>query len=369
VIPQLTSQEFRAAGVALTDSPSLRRYEDVEGEVAIRHIIPGENLQDVISAGKALAWLGLPNTHEALREEVRQLGLDGACLMYILAHLALTEDRVEISLDELIRAIGKGNEARKSAKHREELQRWIWRALMLFENLATVGRRKGKYRDRDTKEVIDTTTTSVDAILRITGYDVADQHALDKSLPPVVVRYVVGPWLERFRGDRRILSTFGDLRRLAEIPSGRAAASWAKSVGLGLNQRWREWAHEADVHTVGESNKATVRFPQAFTRSDLLFGEKLFRADPDPEDILNGPNPGRAIHYWNASIKILMDVGIIGHYEESNTVSTKQPGWQRTWLFQHLDIRPKPDGIKDISEIAHAARIARRRRAKKAPSS
>jgi hypothetical protein len=360
-IPQQTSMEFRSFSSALADTPSLRRWHDIEAEVALRHIVDGCDLQVVICAGNALQWLGLPTTHEALREEVRQLGLDGIFLMHILAHLALAEDRVEISLDELIRAIGKEAEARKSREHRARLRRWVWRALLLFENLATVGRRKGVYRDRDTNEALDLATTSVDAILRITGYDLADPFSPDKSSPPVVVRYTIGPWLEKVRGDRRILTTFGNLRKLAALPSGKAAAAWAKSIGLGLHQRWREGAYDADVYAVGDNNKPTAKFKRAITRRDLLLGEVLPRAYPDPEAILNSEMPGRARDYCNKAIGILKEMGIIGFYREEGTLQKMREGWQQEWLDQPLDIRPKSEGIEDIAKISRSRANAKKK--------
>jgi hypothetical protein len=101
-IRQQTAPEFRSAAAALSDSPILRRFENVEGDVALRHIVDGWDLQTVISGGSALQWWGRPLTCEALREEVRQLGLDGVSLLYILADLSLAQDKVEISLDELL---------------------------------------------------------------------------------------------------------------------------------------------------------------------------------------------------------------------------------------------------------------------------
>ena len=59
-IPQQTSQEVRALAVALSDGHTLTRWEDVLGEVALRHVIADEPFQVKFAPGPALmagwAW-------------------------------------------------------------------------------------------------------------------------------------------------------------------------------------------------------------------------------------------------------------------------------------------------------------------------
>jgi hypothetical protein len=61
--------------------------------------------------------------------------------------------------------------------------------------MKVIGRRPGIYRDPDSREVID--VTSSDAVIRITGCRDPVQLGLDDSVPPLEVSYVAGPWIEQ----------------------------------------------------------------------------------------------------------------------------------------------------------------------------
>jgi hypothetical protein len=175
----------------------------------------------------------------------------------------------------------------------------------------------------------------------------------------IIVSAVAGPWLDQLRENEKVLQYFGDIQKLAAIPAGKPSGAWAQSLGLALNQLWREQAARAEVRYAGEENKLTVAF-KPFTRSQLL---GMFRAEPWVEDILESSNPQRAQDYWKESIRILrFDTSIIGHYSELDEMPKSRKGWQVFWLNQQrLDIRPKQDDATAVAEISRNAARAKRK--------
>ncbi len=75
VLPQQTAPEVKAAAMGLADGPKLRRWEPIEGEIALRHAVRGSPLETKLVSHPLLEWLGLPNTIDSLRAELRQAGL------------------------------------------------------------------------------------------------------------------------------------------------------------------------------------------------------------------------------------------------------------------------------------------------------
>lgn len=362
-LPQQTCMEIRNAAVAVADGPTLRRWSEVEGEASLDHRIPGYPVHTRLSAGEGLDWWGLPATHLSLRDELRKLELPAVLLLNVMIGGALKDRHVTVPLDELIGRLGWNP---RSAAAREEMRRKVWRWILLFDSMKVYGKRPGFYVDRLTRKVID--LTSADALVRLTGMRGPLQPAFDNSSPPVEVSWVVGPWLDRFRDNKQVLQFFGELDRLAAIPAGKPSGAWAQSIGLALNQLWRERARKATTARAGENNRLTVVFETPFTRLELL---DMFRAVPWVGDILYGDNPRRAQKYWGEAIKILKKSGIIGHYKEltGKVAQQRRLGWQDDWLHQELDIRPKNEWVKAVADLsskgAAVGRFSGRRKASK----
>jgi hypothetical protein len=359
-IRQRTFQEMRNMAIGMADGPSLRRWAMIDGESALSHVIPGQPIQTKFTASPAmLGWWGVPtSTYDLLREELKQAGLPAVVLAHVAVGLALHQHRVTVALDDLIRL--SGLEPRSTVERQQERRR-IWRWLLMLESMWVIGARPGRWRDPRTRQVIN--LTSQDPLLRIMGSRPADQQALDGSDPPIEVTFAAGEWLEQHRGNRQVLADYGDILKIARIPAGKPAGAWAQSIGLALNQRWRERAHDAQVTHPGEENRLTVRFA-AFTRADLL---DLFRADPYFRDVLNGDHPKRAQLYWNQAIQILKQDELIGHYYEREPRPAKRQGWQDAWLTQPLDIRPTDEGRYAAAEIATKTATAKRGRKRQKP--
>lgn len=345
---QQTAQEMKTAGVALTDGPTGQRWNDMEGEVALLHAMDGSPLETKLVRTLFLERLGVPNTLEGLREAIRTAGVPAFMLFHVVLGAALDRlvergSYVTVDIDELIRSIGW--KPRRQSE-RETMRRKIWGWMAVFDALQVIGRRKGAYRDRATGDLLDLTIRG--SLIKITETGYPAQMTFDDTAPPIEITYVAGSWIETYRGDRRILSEFGDVRKLASLLAGQPSGAWAQSIGLGLNQRWREGASRADIGRVGVDKKLTVR-GYTFTRRQLL---TLFRPSPTVEEVLKGPHPARAKNYWDEAIKMLKGIATISYYTEKTTLENKRQDWADDWLDQELDIRPCVDGTEAIAEIA-----------------
>ena len=362
-LPQQTFQEAKTIAVGLADGPALRRWTPIEGEVAWRHAARDAPLETKLVGTSLLGWLGLPNTLDSLRAELQGAGLPAVLLLHVVLGAALDKilanrAHVTVAIDQLVGAIGwepRSRAERLAMRHR------VWRWLALYDAMQVVGRRDGRWRDPDTGEVLD--LTSRDALIRITGRRDPAQLSFDAGTPPLEVSYVAGPWLEKFRGDRRVLADFGNVRKLAAIKAGKPSGAWAQAIGLALQQRWRERAAYTRIGRVGEDKHLTIR-TKPFTRRELL---DLFPPSPTVDEVLDGPNPARAKSYWSEAVKLLKGGGIITHYRELEPLAPRRQGWARDWLEQPLDIRPADEDAAAIAEIAARAQ-ARRRSARRRPA-
>ena len=355
--PQPTYEEAKRFGMAYADGPAGHRWEPISGEVALRHVVLGHSLETKLKAGDSLDWWGAPATVEALQKELAGTGLDSLFALYEVLNLAATTPgHAVVAIDDLSKATwGRiRGPADRNAKRRT-----IYRWLCLFENTSIIGdRTRGKYKDPLTKKLLD--TVSVDPLFRLGRkvYEVNNQREFDASEPPLEVTIIPGQWIDKFRGNHGILSDFGNLRQLAEIAPGKPSGDWARSIGLALNQQWRELASYAQVAHRGDENTQTVRFPHPFTRRKLL---GMFRPNHSVEAVLGGDDPGRARKYWDEAIKKLRSVGIVGHYKPLGPPLKARKDWQDDWLDEPLDIRPKESGMKAVAGIANAAKKSRKK--------
>jgi len=367
VIPQQTSQEVRSLAVAISDGRALARWEEVLGEVALRHVIPDEPFQIKFSPGSALlGWTKGQLAEDTLRDELRGCDLDTVLMLYEVLGMAVAQfgrgesSYVTLSLDDLIASLGWDKAARRGSEERDRLRLKVWNWLLIFDSLRVIGHRPGRYRDPGTKQLLD--LRSDDALIRVMGQRVSDEVLLPDGRPlPLEVTFAPGPWIERHRGNRQILSEFGNVRVLARIPSGKAAGAWARCIGMTLLQRWREGASRAELETPqngggtsqGGAALPLVKWPP-FSRRALLTG--LFRAQPDVVEILNGNDPSRAREYWDQAIGLLQGEGFISVYRElGDPIGTRQ-GWKEMWLDAPLEIVPGEEPLAAARTIMASAR-------------
>jgi hypothetical protein len=361
--------------VAITDGPSLRRWEIIKGEVAMRHAIPNKSFQTKFTKGRLPDWWlgGQDVTCADIEGLLKTFNVSTALLMHAVLDSTIEDGRVTADIDNLIRMIGWKP---RSVTEREQMRRKVWSWMLAFDAMEVHGKRPGQYRDRMTKEVHD--LTSADPLIAITGRRYADsqQMCLDRSEVPVEVTWVAGEWLERFRNDKRIVTHFGNIRKIATIPAGKPSGAWAQSIGMALNQRWREGSADAEVKSDGNGQHKTARFSRSFTRFELLDMFPVAPPIPTVIEVLQSPNPLRAIKYWEDAVSTLQRCGVIGKKLECYTEIDPFPlkdgkpkcreGWQQFWLYeQRLDIRPNPDGTEQVAKISTQARKVRRAIAQK----
>lgn len=354
-IIQPTFIEARFAGQALADGPTQRHWEEAAGEVALLHIVPDAPIQTKVRPSMSLEWLDKPATVESIRADLQSAGVPAIIAMHTALDMTIKNERVTLTLDDMMTAIGWKP---RSTAERAEKRRQLWRWLLLFDSMLVIGRRPGTYRDPLTKQTLD--LQSYDPLIRIVGRRNPLQAGLfDDSQPPIEVSIVAGQWVDKFRDNPHVLTYFGDVRRIGEIPAGKPSGAWAQAVGLALHQRWREGSSRASVSTVGEDNHLTIKNARPFTRRDLL---GLFPPQPTVDEILESDHPSRAREYWRDAIKMLQGQGVVGHYAEVQPLPTKRQNWQAAWLDQPLDIRPSPEGATPLADMARRAQNAKRQR-------
>ncbi len=348
--------------VRLTVSQGMTDWWDAPGLDHLQSLVAGSGKQSYVLACVCFYWLF---------DRARYRDLNGVTL------------EITTTLDDLIERIGRGDDARRSKAKREEWRQRVWEWLLLFEGLKVIGTRKGKYTDSKGKPIILTTR---DAMIRITGKSYKGQQVkLDGSTPPYEVTWVPGPWFKDILAlpkEKRsqIIQNIGNVYKIGEIPAGKPSGDWAQSIGLALNQYWREWASRTNVVQTGETEEGlkrqTIHLPNSLTRDQLL---SRFRCDPWVEDVLSSSNPHRAQEYWKEAIQVLADQGVISYYAESDfktgkmssklkfgqwekTSGLPRQGWAEFWLYhQKLDIRPKEETTIQIKQISQTATKRRRK--------
>lgn len=367
-LPYPTFGEAKAGALAISDGRDGRDWRSIEGAIAVLHAPSRASHQVRFEPNNLLVtWWGKPLTNpETLWDELKKMDMDSVMLYQVtLANILFDpKARFTASLDELIKAIGREGEAKRSAQSRAEWRQKVWRTLLLFDSLSVIGARNGTWREPgsagETRAKMPADKLiSRDPLFRIIGTRETEQGSFDKSEPPKEVSLVPGEWLMQFHGNREMLSDFGDVLKIAAIPRGKAAGNWAACIGLILTQLWRERAAKATRKRAGSAQ--TLDFG-SFTRRQLL--AKTLRSDHDVDTLINDPEGrgARVRGYWKAAIQELKNADVIGHYAEG-----EEPGhedWRERWLDQPLDIRPKT-AMQNALEINASATKARARTTRK----
>lgn len=349
-LAQATFPEAKATSRALADAAHLRGWEPLTlGELAMRWSSPGDPLQVRFDAERLAKWWDIPRDVTDLQALLRQLGFHAMVLFNVVVALVSSDNGVcDLTLDDLIERIGWVPHSRQE---RDEMRRQVWLWLNAFAATAVIGARRGKWRDPDTRKLRDMATS--DPLLSLSVPEVDGvQLSLDPGNPPPVVTLYAAGILARFRGDRRVLSDYGDVLALGAIPNRKPSGAWAQGVGFALQQRWREMADWAADHP--------RRY--RFTRRDLL---DAYRPPPAYDEVLGGEHPQRARTYWAAAVRILRDERhLIGLYAEPAEPLPRYD-WADAWLAEQLTIEPRGALVVEAAQIAWGGR--QRRRAGAAP--
>jgi hypothetical protein len=374
-LPQATFLEARSMATAISDGHDLRSWAAIDGALALLHAPAKAYFQTRFEPSSLLLGWWDRSSHAlgitALQAELKNLEQDAQMTFIVCLSGVIKTGELDISLDEIITAIERDVDARRSKEARALWRSKVWRWLLIFDSFSVIGARPGRWKEPSdgkskTRRVIEPQTLySSDALFKIIGRRGIEQGTLDNSAVPQEVTLVAGPWVRKFRGNREILSDFGDLKAITAIRRGTPSGSWAACIGLSLQQKWREKSSKAPVVQVGEDKDGKKRITQRFppvTRRQLI--DEAWRSDHDVMEILESDKPGRAKDYWQKAIKELQKLGVIGYYKEIDKLPAGYE-WQQKWLDQKLDIRPGTLLRVDAVKIRQSAQQARKRGKKK----
>lgn len=334
VVPQSTWPEAREITAALADGPTGRGWSELPGALGLVHELSRSRFRTELVAAAMAAWFGAPSTPAALREELAQAGLPAALLLHVAVAMILEQPGiVTVSLDDMVTAIGW---APRSTAEREELRERVWRWLNIFTTMRVIGERGATYQDAMTGR--SQRLVSEDSLIAIVGIDRASELA---RRTPLQVSLTAGRFPDRYRGNHRVLTYFGNVRELAVIPAGKPSGAWAQAIGLALGQHWRDHA----------ANSGSDGAAPAISRRALL---DTIRAQPSVQEVLTGQHPKRAVTYYNQAIELLKQRGVIGDYVEPPSPRGRQ-GWAEAWLDQLVEVRPGAAGLAAMDRIATSA--------------
>lgn len=377
VLPQTTFIEARSAASAISDGRDLRHWKPIDGIVGMLHAPKDAQGRaskfqtQFIPTGSFLDWWGSPPDLITLQEELKELSFDAILLFFVCVSWAIQDQTVDVSLDDLIDAIGRGESARRSQEARTLWRTKVWRWLLILDSLAVVGARDGWWFERcdsaggKRARISSDKLNSKDALIKIIGHRAIYQAGGDENPVPVEVSFVTGPWVRQWHGNREILSDFGNLRTIASIPGGNPSGALARCIGVSLFQHWRENATRAQFEVATKSKNQSLCFPLP-TRRELL--TQTWRSDCDVMKILNSNDPGRAKKYWEQAIRELIERRLVIVGPSAASVRTGRKDWQNAWLDEPVDLRPTGQNLVDAITINRSAVAARKRGPRKSRS-
>jgi hypothetical protein len=349
IVRQHTFQEVRNLGQAITDGVTLLNWKEIPGEVALRHKIEGQPIETKLTAGKEIDWLEADVTYDNLKDELRKLTPEGVLLFQFALESVLHHQHATLSLDDLIREIGW---MPKNREDRNQMRWQVYNWLCVFTNLTSHGTRPGIYKDPITKEKGKIITSS-------SYFAITDKEWLEDSNIPLRITLTASKWIADHKNDNGVLQHFGNLRKLAGLPTGQPRGEYALCVGLAAFQKWREDATRCEIKRIGEQNVETVIY-KPLARFDLL---NMFRPGKFPiMDILKSDRPKRAQVYWNEAVIELKKRGVIGHYKAPDDKDLPRKGWQDSWLCgKNIEMRPFGDERQAAVELSKSASGKRKR--------
>jgi hypothetical protein len=362
--------EAREVALSLSNGRDGRNWKQIEGALVLFHkSAPGASISIHFDPSKnLLKWWGRPAEVQLLEAELENVPLDGVLLFYTALSWLLESGDLNTSIDALIAAIGREDDAGRTRATRQLWRENVWRWLLVFESLTVRGARRGTWKEPEVKgekrrKIEEERLTSEDPLLLIKGRRFVEaEEGQCEPLVPKEVSLTLGAWAEQFRGNREILSNLGNVRDIAAIRRGQPSGNWAACVGLMLLQLWRENASRGTLHTrENPKGGATIETLQtrSFTRRELL--ARSLRPDSDVQSILKSDTPRRAREYWEKAVTELKTRGIIGYYREVEPLPTGRVNWQEAWLNQPLDIRPAGEVKEDALTIHKSSKSARKK--------
>jgi hypothetical protein len=307
--------------------------------------------------------------------EVLKERLSGKTKMTVLTILAmLAEARgssIRIDLTEFAGRV-HGIHSIDSTKEAKQAREQVKNDIEFASKPKIRSTRGGRYRiTTSSKTVKAIEISSDDMLFRITSRIVRPEDTSD------CLAMIIEPAgiMKEYAGQRHILTDYGSMPALLDVKyPNRPAGMIAQSIGMTLNQLWRERASRSDTGDNGDNHRAIAKF-DTFTRRELLLHIFAFKCELNIDQFLSTKDAKRIVDYWNKAIKDLQRLRVVGHYKESGELDLSGRNWRDKWLDQRLSIRPGAEGNLDAVDIAkqktkrdQAIKRSRRRSAKKAES-
>jgi hypothetical protein len=337
-MPQWTFQEARNTCFALAQGRvdgSL--WQPVPGELAVCYRCEGDPLEVKFVPS---TWFrditSINRIHKVLTST--ELKLEAVLVFQILLNAVIDEGEVTLELDSIIQCLGW-----KQDSHDEKVavRGRLWRWICIFDSLHVIGRRRGFIKVEGLPS--DGRLLEIENAL----WEMGKFESTFKT-PPIDVILKPGEWLNRFRKNRSVLPNIGDIIPLTSLMAGKRRGSWALSMGLALNQLWRQGALTFDLEGTKDPKPASSALKE-YSRNELF---AMFPPDASLEDILDGPHPQRAKKYWAEAIKLLRKCRVIDRCQDKTSVfADRRVGWGEYWKDQRVLIVPNQETLSAIASI------------------
>jgi hypothetical protein len=229
------------------------------------------------------------------------------------------------------------------AVDREARRSRIWDYLCYGNRAVVVGERTGKYRDPVTGEELETRIES--PIWRIMSVERPVQRALLGEVPRRVQVVISKEW-EPLLVSAKLAQYLPLAEAVGRIPPNKVAGDWARSIALVLARLWRMRPRETAAGTLRPTRRELLTHYSPKTKT--------------VEELLDGPNPKRAVRYWHDALRILAGIGFIAAEGEGarSVEDMLKPysgyGWKSAWLDEAVDLRLGEDLRPALQERANA---------------
>ena len=344
--PARTGQETRAITDALADGKHRKNWQNIEQDGIRWHQRPGSRFRVELQASDIERTQGI----EALMGITDAHDTDSILTFFYILHQLSPPKGFDYCPNEdgtawidLADVVKKTLPGRQSAEESFKRRRKVMDVIEFGCRAKVRGARSGTYYDQTLGRNIDTRISSfVWSIKRL------EEPAQGSLFPganlPVKVEIRIEAEFAQLLQDPLLQQFLPFMERIASIPGGQPAGTWARTLGYVLCTEWRIKPEEA------------ISGKWHLTRKELL--DRLPPKIAVPEEILSSSNPSRAVDYWRGAMQYLVEQGILSPEGEATDCKTKQyprQGWKTLWLNEPVYLTPADD-LK-----AHLAMIAGRK--------
>lgn len=348
--PVQTGQESKAMLQALADGKSGRNWQTIIGASVRVHQTQGARHRVQLALTEDERYSGI--TPEILESATLTRDADEDFMLLYITRLLQPSQPVpgslraaaRVDLDDVIEAIGWKP---LSSTQRANMRRRVWEFIKFVSRAEIHGDRSVKYYERDTNQEIDTYINTAPWMIEMRTdaepslFDNADE------VPLTVTVVASQMWTEMTTNpDTAQFLPLGEV--LGAIPPAKPSGAWARTIGLALCDFWRRHPHETRLKP---------------TRRELL--EFCTPTTGPVQEVLDGPQPGRAIDYWASALLILVECEFLAAEGEPMLppLATRQSlpryHWQNKWMDGKVELMPGPAMMVAVVERAKALPAAK----------